>query len=67
MSKKVPLSQALRELRAIVDQPEQVPTYRKMWLMVAGGELPADVVNTRYHADPKVLAEKLGLTVKVAA
>jgi hypothetical protein len=30
------------------------------------GELPAEQVNGRYFADPRVIAQKLGLTVERA-
>jgi hypothetical protein len=39
--KKVPLTQLSRELAATYDG-RTVPGYRKLWMMVVSGELPAD-------------------------
>jgi hypothetical protein len=66
--KKVPLTQLSRELAATYDG-RTVPGYRKLWMMVVSGELPADQnTNGRYSVDVYTAARILGLTnEKVAA
>jgi len=61
MTNRVPLVGLSRELTARTGRP--APGYRKLWLMIANGELPADqLANGRYVVDPDVIAEKLGMT-----
>ena len=65
MSNKVPLTALSRELAALTGGP--VPSYRALWTKIVNGELPAEQVNGRYFADPRVIAQKLGLTAERAA
>jgi hypothetical protein len=61
----IPLSAAPRELMAKYGQS---PSYRALYTKVIDGQLPATQLPTgRYVVDLSVIAEKLGLTARIAA
>jgi hypothetical protein len=63
--KTVPLTQLSRELAALTGKPG--PSYRKLYLQILDGRLPAVQINGRYEIDLDVAAEVLGLTEPAAA
>lgn len=65
MNDLVPLTQASLKLKAFTDKP--VPNYRKLWMMVVDGELPAQQIGGRYFIDLRVAATVLGLAHAEAA
>jgi len=60
MNGLVPLTQASPGLTALTGQP--APNYRKLWMMVVNGELPAQQIGGRYFVDLRAAAKVLGLT-----
>jgi hypothetical protein len=65
MTKRVPLTALSRELAALTGKP--APNYRKLYLAILDGKLPADQVDGRYTVDVRAAADALGLTAQHAA
>jgi hypothetical protein len=60
MSSRVPLTALSRELAALTGKP--APSYRKLYVAILDGKLPAEQVDGRYLVDVQVAAQALGLT-----
>lgn len=65
MSNRVPLTALSRELAALTGKP--APSYRKLYVAILDGKLPADQVDGRYIVDVQLAAQALDLTAERVA
>jgi hypothetical protein len=65
MSNRVPLTALSRELATLTGKP--APSYRKLYVAILDGKLPADQVDGRYMVDVQAAAKALDLTAERVA
>jgi hypothetical protein len=67
MSKLIPIPAVVRKLKTGSNNPDKVPPHRSVYARVLDGELPAEKVHGRWHAEVMTAALYLGIDLPANA